>query len=119
MDTTLPPQTDPVHDERSLWLLVLTTRDHPGDTAAIASVFSGRGIQIDSFIGFGSIAAAENRNQGRIMITFYAFPDRCQNLCRVLESLEAVRSVRCFDPEATGTELVSQAGSIKELLAKI
>lgn len=106
-------------DERQLWLVVLTTRDHAGDTAAIASVFSGRGIQIDSFIGFGSIPGADGNHEGRIMITFQAFGERCQSLCRVLASLEAVIAVRCFGPEMAANELMAQTQTIKQLLAEL
>ncbi|MGD9947760.1 MAG: hypothetical protein AB7U29_04685 [Desulfobulbus sp.] len=108
-----------ITDERRLWLLVLATRDHAGDTAAIASVFSGRGIQIDSFIGFGSIKGKKDKQEGRIMITFHAFSERCQNLCRILESLEAVISVRCFGPETTVNDLLTQSRHIKNLLAAV
>ncbi len=104
-------------DEQGLWLLVLATRDHAGDTAAIASVFSGRGIQIDSFIGFGSVSGVDDQHEGRIMITFYAFAERCQSLCRVLESLEAVITVRCYGQETVGGELMAQSERIKKLLS--
>lgn len=106
-------------DGRRLWLLVLTTRDSAGDTAAIASVFSGRGIQIDSFIGFGSVHGEEGKHEGRIMLSFYAFEERCQSLCRVLESLEAVKTVRCLNEEIPITELMTQSESIKNLLSTL
>jgi hypothetical protein len=106
-------------DQRALWLVVLTTRDHAGDTAAIASVFSGRGIQIDSFIGFGSIRPSSGPRQGRIMITFKAFRERCHSLCLVLESLEAVSAVRCFGPDQIPTELIDQSRSIKQYLSAL
>ncbi|WP_028318565.1 hypothetical protein [Desulfobulbus elongatus] len=104
-------------NEPSLWLVVLTTRDHAGDTAAIASVFSGRGIQIDSFIGFGSNPQASGEPRGRIMLTFHAFADRCRALCRVLASLEAVAEVRCLAGEEIPAELSTQAAAVKQLLA--
>ena len=106
-------------DEQVLWLVLLITRDHAGDTAAIASVFSGRGIQIDSFIGFGSIPGSDGGRQGRIMITFQAFRERCQSLCRVLESLEAVSAVRCFGPDQIPSELIRQARSVKRHLTTL
>lgn len=104
-------------DETQLWLVVLTTRDHAGDTAAIASVFSGRGIQLDSFLGFGGNPQAGNESQGRIMLTFRAFGERCRTLCRVLASLEAVAEVRCFAEGETPAELTQQAQRLKRLLA--
>lgn len=116
METVILQSNEQPADDRRLWLLVLTTRDHAGDTAAIASVFSGRGIQIDSFIGFGSVQREDGKHEGRIMITFYAFDERCQSLCRVLESLEAVKTVRCLDQETPMTELMDQAERMKNLL---
>jgi|GEM_PF-1910843 len=106
-------------DEMQLWLVVLTTRDHAGDTAAIASVFSGRGIQIDSFIGFGGNPRNDGESQGRILITFRAFEDRCRALCRVLASLEAVAAVRCFAESDIPEDLTGKALAVKQLLAGI
>jgi hypothetical protein len=106
-------------NEMQLWLVVLTTRDHAGDTAAIATVFSGRGIQIDSFIGFGGNPKADGGTQGRIMITFYAFEERCRTLCRVLNSLEAVEEVCCFGEGEIPTAVMNQALTIKQALAHI
>ncbi|MBV5319242.1 MAG: hypothetical protein JZU50_15740 [Desulfobulbaceae bacterium] len=106
-------------NEMQLWLVVLTTRDHAGDTAAIASVFSGRGIQIDSFIGFGSNPKASGESQGRIMITFHAFEGRFRALCRVLASLEAVAVVQGFADADIPTALRGKALEVKLLLAAI
>ncbi len=103
--------------EMRLWLVVLTTRDHAGDTAAIVSVFSGRGLQIDSCLGFGSILQADGQSRGRIMITFRAFAGRCHALCGVLASLEAVATVRCFADGEIPPELMQAAGAVKGLLA--
>jgi hypothetical protein len=107
------------NDAMQMWLVVLTTRDHAGDTAAIASVFSGRGIQIDSFIGFGGNPQANGEPEGRIMITFGAFAERCRTLCRVLASLEAVAEVRCFAETEVPVELMATAGAVKRLLAEV
>ena len=101
---------------QQLWMVVVTTSDHPGDTAAIASVFSGRGLQIDSFVGFGSTSADEGRPQGRILITFYAFAGRCQALCRILESLEAVVAVQCYAENTMPSDLRQQALALKQHL---
>lgn len=104
-------------DERQRWLVVLTTRDHAGDTAAIASVFSGRGLQIDSFIGFGSFTRSDGGREGKILLTFRAFADRCHSLCRILESLEAVTTVHCYGAEQIPAELLEQTQAMKNLLA--
>jgi hypothetical protein len=60
-------------------------------------VFSGRGIQIESFIGYGDPAGAPDRREGMIAITFHAFRPRMEMVRRVLARLEAVRSVDCHD----------------------
>lgn len=106
-----------MRSEMQMWLVVLTTRDRAGDTAAIASVFSGRGIQIDSFIGFGGNPRADGGSQGRIMITFNAFEERCRTLCRVLASLEAVAAVRYYAESDSPQDLMKNAVIIKQLLA--
>lgn len=108
-----------MNDAQQPWLVVLTTRDHAGDTAAIASVFSGRGLQIDSFIGFGAFDQGDGSGEGKIMLTFHAFAERCHSLCRILESLEAVTAVRCYGAEQIPTELLQQCQAIKKLLAKM
>ena len=105
--------------DQQLWIVVITTNDRPGDTAAIASVFSGRGIQIDSFIGFGSTPGDKGRSQGRILITFSAFAERCQALCRILASLEAVDSVRSFAEHNFPAHLLHQAHALKQQLVTL
>lgn len=106
-----------MNDARQPWLVILTTRDHAGDTAAIASVFSGRGLQIDSFIGFGAFERPEGGREGKIMLTFRAFAERCHSLCRILESLEAVSAVQCYGAAQIPAELLQQSQAIKDLLA--
>lgn len=85
-----PPETE--H-----WLFLIRTEDRPGAAAAIAMVFSGRGIQIESFIGYGDPACSPDRREGMIAITFHAFRPRMEVVRRVLARLEAVRSVDCHD----------------------
>lgn len=79
------------------WLLLIETEDRPGAAAAIAMTFSGRGIQIESFIGYGDPAYSAGRREGIIVITFLAFAHRMEMVRRVLQRLEAVRSVVCYD----------------------
>ncbi|MFA6107166.1 MAG: hypothetical protein WDA75_00225 [Candidatus Latescibacterota bacterium] len=85
-----PPETE--H-----WLFLIRTEDRPGAAAAIAMVFSGRGIQIESFIGYGDPACSPDGREGMIAITFHAFRPRMEVVRRVLTRLEAVRSVDCHD----------------------
>ena len=58
----------------------------------------------------------DDSHEGRIMLTFYAYSERCQHLCRILESLEAVIAVRCCPQDAAVNELRLKAQSIKMLL---
>lgn len=81
------------------WVFFVRTDDHPGVAGAVAMVFSGRGIQIESFVGYGDRAYAEGRSEGRVVVTFSAFTQRMQMVRRVLNRLEAVRSVAAFDYE--------------------
>lgn len=88
----------PVNEpETDHWLFLIRTEDRPGAAAAIAMVFSGRGIQIESFIGYGDPACAPDRREGMIAITFHAFRSRMEMVRRVLARLEAVRCVDCHD----------------------
>jgi hypothetical protein len=75
------------------WIILLTIVDRAGSTAAVASVFSGRGIQLDSFLGFGGEAIASG---GRVLISFRAFPERVAVICRVLESLSVVTRLESY-----------------------
>lgn len=78
------------------WVILLTILDRAGSTAAIASVFSGRGIQLDSFLGFGGESVKEGTSSGKVLISFRAFPERVAVICRVLESLSVVSSLRSY-----------------------
>lgn len=102
--------------KQDFWLVILSTRDRAGDTAAIAAVFSGRGLQIDSFVGFGGHPVSEEQSEGRIMVTFYATAERCQSLCRVLDSLQAVLSVRCLAENEIDPDLLKEHAGIKKRL---
>jgi hypothetical protein len=78
------------------WIILLTIHDRAGSTAAIASVFSGRGIQLDSFLGFGGELGRGNASCGKVLISFRAFPERVAVICRVLESLSVVTRLQSY-----------------------
>ncbi len=78
------------------WVILLTILDRAGSTAAIASVFSGRGIQLDSFLGFGGEPGEGSTSCGRVLISFSAFPERVAVICRVLESLSVVTRLQSY-----------------------
>jgi hypothetical protein len=79
------------------WLFLIETDDRPGAAAALAMVFSGRGIQIESFIGYGDPVYSAGRDTGIIVITFKAFRHRMEMVQRVLQRLEVVHTVDCRD----------------------
>jgi len=83
--------------EEGHWLFLMVTDDRPGAAAAIAGVFSGRGIQIESFIGYGDPAYSAGRSEGIIAITFFAFRHRMEMVRRIIQRLEVVHSVDCYD----------------------
>ena len=74
------------------WLFLIETDDRPGAAAALATVFSGRGILFECFIGYG-----EDVDSGVIVITFKAFKHRMEMVQRVLQRLEVVHTVDCCD----------------------
>jgi len=105
------------------WLFFVKTEDRPGAAAAIAMIFSGRGIQIESFIGYGDPVYSAGRSEGNIVITFSTFAHRMELVRRILQRLEVVHSVDSHDyvndPSLvkTATVCLSQrGGSIHELL---
>jgi len=79
------------------WLFLIETDDRPGAAAALATVFSGRGIQIESFIGYGDPVDSADLDTGVIVITFKAFKHRMEMVQRVLQRLEVVHTVDCCD----------------------
>jgi acetolactate synthase small subunit len=80
------------------WLFVIKADDRPGVAASIAFVFSGRGVQIESFIGYGSAQVADE-NEAVLGITCRTFERRMEMVRRVLERLEDVREVSVYDYE--------------------
>jgi hypothetical protein len=81
------------------WLFFVRSEDRPGAATSLAAAFSGRGIQIESFIGYGSAGHEEESPEGVIAITFHAFERRMDLVRRVLLRHEMVKSVRVFDYE--------------------
>ncbi len=104
-------------NEQSKWLLILSTLDRPGDTAAIASIFSGRGIQIDSFLGYGNNSTVEGESNGTIMIAFNAYPERKQMMCQLLESIQAVTNLTCYLYSEAPQDLIVTVSRLKQRLS--
>lgn len=79
------------------WLFMIRTEDRPGTAASITAAFSGRGLQIESFIGIGDAGCYDRETEGVVALTFLAIPHRMDTVRRVLERLEQVRSVHVYD----------------------
>lgn len=79
------------------WLLIIKTDDRPGAAASAAVAFSGRGLQIESFIGSGDVNCYSKATEGHIAITFKAFTRHMQRVTQVLTRLEQVRELVVYD----------------------
>lgn len=90
-----------IQEREEHWLFLIRTEDRPGAAAAIAMVFSGRGIQIESFLGYGNPTYSESCREGVIVITFFAFRPRMEMVRRIIQRLEVVRRVDCYDYAST------------------
>jgi hypothetical protein len=95
------------------WIILLTILDRAGSTAAVASVFSGRGIQLDSFLGFGGESAKGEFSSGKVLISFRAFPERVAVICRVLESLSVVTKLESYQYADCPEEVLRAADTLK------
>ena len=81
------------------WLFVLTTEEKPGVAASVTAAFSGRGITIESFLGYGNSMPPENESRSLIMVIFRAFEQRMKTIQRALQRFEVVNSVTVYDCE--------------------
>ena len=100
------------------WLFIVKTDDRPGAAASVAVVFSGRGLQIESFIGYGDINYHSKDTEGVIAITFKAFERHMRHVARVLTRLEQVRELDVYnyeDPQLTKTATIRINRPVKEL----
>lgn len=91
---TASPSEDTTHQH---WLFMIRTEDRPGAAASITATFSGRGLQIESFVGMGDVGCYDRDTEGIVALTFLAIPQRMETVRRVLERLEQVRSVHVYD----------------------
>ena len=91
------------------WLFIVKTDDRPGAAASVAVAFSGRGLQIESFVGHGDTNYHPENTEGVIVITFQAFERQVRHVARVLTRLEQVRELDVYDyrdPRLTKTATV-------------
>lgn len=102
------------------WLFVLKTEDKAGVATSVTAAFSGRGISIESFLGYSSDLHVGGEGESIIMITFRAFERRMRTVQRALKRLELVRDVLAYDyenePELVKTATVrvkGEAGTVE------
>lgn len=122
-------------DER--WVFVIKVQDKPGALTAIASVFSSRGVSLDTTLGSSPTDFSDN--PGTIVLSFRATERKKETLWRTVARLQQVvhveaypygaRELRCIAiarvaPEekmeavAKGiqTEIISEQGDSKTML---
>ena len=77
-----------ISDDDERWVAFVRADHRTGTIAALAGVFSTRGVNFDS-LATGDVAA----EHGLVVVTFRASERRQRTLVRSVERLEAVRSV--------------------------
>ncbi len=80
------------------WLFRIRVEDRPGIMAAIAATFSRRGIQVESFHGYGApLTLGQENPEGLVLASFKAYDYRMNSLQRVLSRLQQVKQVEVFN----------------------
>lgn len=86
-----------VEVESMRWVFVIRLWDRPGALAAVASVFSDRGISLESIVGHGAFVET---GKGTIVVSFTATDRKKQMALRTLERLSRVISVSEYTYES-------------------
>ncbi|MEJ5250537.1 MAG: hypothetical protein HPY54_17100 [Chthonomonadetes bacterium] len=79
-------------DER--WVFVIKVQDKPGALTAIASVFSSRGVSVDTTLGSSANTSAELGST--IVLSFRATERKKETLFRTLQRLHQVLQVQAY-----------------------
>lgn len=114
------------------WVFVIKVQDKPGALTAIASVFSSRGVSLDTTLG-------SSANTSTIVLSFRATERKKETLFRTLQRLHQVQEVQAypynarelraiaiaritpdtqtdFSPKQVQTEIISERGDSKTIL---
>lgn len=94
--------------ELERWVFVVRALDKPGTLTATAAVFSHRGVSLESILGSG--IASTTTEDGRLILTFCATPQKQAMLLRSLERLSSVMQVSVYrydDPLLRAIAVVS------------
>lgn len=76
------------------WVFVIKVQDKPGALTAIASVFSSRGVSVDTTLG--SSAGASTEQVSTIVLSFRATERKKDTLLRTLQRLHQVLHVQAY-----------------------
>jgi acetolactate synthase small subunit len=119
------------------WVFVIKVHDKPGALAAIASVFSSRGVSVDTTLG--SSAAGMLDALSTIVLSFHATERKKETLLRIIARLQQVVHVEAYPyaarelrsiaivrvtaeekiaelPREVHTEIISESGDSKTVL---
>ena len=119
------------------WVFVIKVHDKPGALTAIASVFSSRGVSVDTTLG--SSAAGLLEAPSTIVLSFHATECKKETLLRTLARLQQVVQVEAYPytarelrsiaivrvtpdekiaelPREVHTEIISESGDSKTVL---
>ena len=83
--------------KRQRWMFVVCALNPPGTLTAAATVFSNRGVSLEGFLGSG-IDASTVEN-GRLLFSFRATPEKQALLKRSLERLPTISKVKAYEYE--------------------
>lgn len=75
------------------WLFVIRVVDKPGVLTRVASVFSNRGVSLDSITGHGALGAI----RGTLVVTLQATEKKKNELERTLRRVNTINSVAVYD----------------------
>ena len=76
------------------WVFVVKAQDKPGALTAAASVFSNRGVSLETILG--SDIGITKAQEGRIVISFWANERKKEMLLRALQRLSVVLQVQAY-----------------------
>ena len=77
------------------WVFMIQAEDRPGVTTSIATIFSGRGFQIETIMGYGHEASQKN-SEALMIVVFEALESRKDIMLKLTERLELIQSVRAY-----------------------
>ena len=101
------------------WAFRIESAHRPGVTHAIAAMFSGRGLQLDGFYGWGDELNPGDGERATIIIIFRSFESRMKQMSQMLRRLHHVQRVTYlgWDDRRLQRQLIVQASPDSSLPA--